>query len=243
MKFQNTSCKIYSRRRFKIFGFKNRGSGKKNIDEYKIKITIIIIIFIILTFVAYKSFNPIFETLCKDKAKEIATKVTNEKSTEVMTKYEYDELFKIEKDTNDNINLISANILTINQITSDIAVEIQKALDSNKDNSIGIPVGSTTGLKVLSGRGPKINFRMSATGNVKTDLKSEFQEKSINQTLHKVYLEIESTVSILTPFEAIEENITNQVLLVENVIVGKIPETYYNLNGMGTTEKLLDIVE
>lgn len=37
---------------------------------------------------------------------------------------------------------------------------------------------------------------------------------------------------ILTPFDTIEKNITNQVLIAENVIVGHIPETYYNLEGL-----------
>ena len=64
---------------------------------------------------------------------------------------------------------------------------------------------------------------------METDLKSEFTAQGINQTLHRVYLEVKCRVNILTPFQDIEKEITNQVLLVENVIVGRIPETYYNL--------------
>ncbi len=75
-----------------------------------------------------------------------------------------------------------------------------------------------------------------------TDLKSEFEEAGINQTLHRVYLEVVCNVTILTPYETITETITNQVLLIEGLIVGNIPDAYYNLEGL-TDNQMLDIVE
>lgn len=45
-------------------------------------------------------------------------------------------------------------------------------------------------------------------------------------------MQVDCTVCILNPFETIEKNITNQVLIAENVIVGHIPDTYYNLEGL-----------
>lgn len=50
-------------------------------------------------------------------------------------------------------------------------------------------------------------------------------------------------MNILTHFQDIEKEITNQVLLVENVIVGRIPETYYNLQGLNDTTDALEVIE
>ena len=50
-------------------------------------------------------------------------------------------------------------------------------------------------------------------------------------------------VNILTPFQDLEKEITNQVLLSENVIVGRIPSTYYNLEGINNSSDALEIVE
>lgn len=69
-------------------------------------------------------------------------------------------------------------------------------------------------------------------GTVETDLKSEFKEAGINQTLHRIYLEVKCNVNILTPYSTIKETIVNQVLLAEGVIVGNIPNTYYNIEGL-----------
>lgn len=49
-------------------------------------------------------------------------------------------------------------------------------------------------------------------------------------------------VSILTPYDVIEDTISNEIVLIENVIVGLVPSTYYNLEGM-EKENLVDIVE
>ena len=98
--------------------------------------------------------------------------------------------------------------------------------------------GSFTGINLLSGRGPGIKIRISSIGNVETDLRSEFTAQGINQTLHRIYLQVKCQVSILTPFEDITRDITNQVLIMENVIVGTIPDTYYNIEGINSNDAL-----
>ena len=90
--------------------------------------------------------------------------------------------------------------------------------------------------------GPSIPMRLSTTGTVETSVRSEFESKGINQTIHRLYLDVECRVSILTPYNTIEDSITNQVVLIENVIVGLIPSTYYNLEGIDKSN-LVDIVE
>ncbi len=103
--------------------------------------------------------------------------------------------------------------------------------------------GSFTGFKLLAGRGPGVKIKISTIGEVETDLRSEFSSQGINQTLHRVYLQVKCNVNILTPFENISREITNQVLLMENVIVGNIPNTYYNLEGINGSSEALEIIE
>ncbi len=96
---------------------------------------------------------------------------------------------------------------------------------------------------MLAGRGPGIKIRISSIGDVETDLRSEFTAQGINQTLHRVYLQVKCNVNILTPFDNIAREITNQVLLIENVIVGNIPNTYYNLEGINGNSDVLEVIE
>lgn len=96
---------------------------------------------------------------------------------------------------------------------------------------------------MLSGRGPGVKIRISSIGNIETNLNSEFTSQGINQTLHRIYVDINYNVKVLTPFKDIERKITNKVLLAENVIVGNIPDTYYNLEGLNGTSDALEMVE
>ena len=101
-----------------------------------------------------------------------------------------------------------------------------------------MPFGSFTGINLLSGRGPGIKIRISSIGNVETDLRSEFEAQGINQTLHRIYLQVKCEVSILTPFKDITKDITNQVLIMENVIIGTVPNTYYTIEGTNKSDAL-----
>lgn len=238
------NSKIYSRPRIKIPPIFSNNIGDKNLKRKQkiVKIFIIMVIAFSTVKIVLDAILPIFDTLCKDKAKSIATIISNEEATNVMKEHTYDELFTLEKDKDGNITMIKSNIIPINEIISDVAVKIQNTIDQRGRENIEIALGSFTGFKLLSGKGPGVPIKISSIGNVKTDLRSEFSEKGINQTLHRVYLQVDCEVSILTPYNSITEKVSNQVLLIENVIVGKIPSTYYNLEGFNSNNAL-DIIE
>lgn len=134
--------KIYSRPRIripKIFAsdLKNRNFRKK---QKIAKIFIIIIIAFSTVKFVLDAILPIFNTLCQDKAKSIATIISNEQSTNVMREHSYDELFTVEKDNNGNITMIKSNVFSINEIISDVAVKIQNEIDERGRENVEIAV-------------------------------------------------------------------------------------------------------
>ena len=230
----NNDYKIYSRPRLNINFFNNPKNNNRIIRKIRktTPIFIMIIVAIFICFSVWNYINPIFETLCEDSAKSVATIITNEETTNIIKKYNYDSFFTVEKDNNGKIQIINANVLKLNQITSDIAINIQKRLDENKKNNVYISLGAVTGIRFLSGFGPKIRLRIYSSGNVDTDLRSEFVAQGVNQTIHRVYLNIKTNVNILTSFRTIQKTIENQILIAENIIVGDIPASYYDFKGM-----------
>ena len=214
---------IYSRKRIRMPKIKRNSSRKKK----KLELTLIILLIISVV---------IFQKVCEDQAQAIATKISNDEATKVMANYNYNKLVDIEKDEVGNINMVKTNIISINEITSSIANNIVKALEANEDDIIYIRMGSFTGSKILSGIGPSIPIKIASVGSVSTNLESEFTSTGINQTLHRIYLEVTCSVTILTPFKNIGKDVVNQVLLAESVIVGNVPDGYYNLEGIDTKE-------
>ena len=219
--------KIYTRHRIKLPKITEDRNKRKII-----KILLILVIAITIVRAVLLSINPIIEEKCKTVAKSIATKISNEQATLVMAKYTYEDLINVIKDENGNIKMIGTNIISVNEIISDIPIKIQEELEKSENNNFNIKLGSFFGSKIFSGMGPNINIKIQLDGTVETDLKSEFTSQGINQTLHRIYLDVVCEVSILTPVNVISEEIKNQVLLVEGIIAGEIPESYYNLEGL-----------
>lgn len=245
--------KIYSRPHIslpklnKLLINSKRNVNMKNVNNQRkirkiIRILIVLVISFLVMKVILQAVEPIIDMQCVSMAKSIATKISNEQATIVMANYKYDDLMKITKDGEGNIKLISSNMITINKIISDIPIRIQNELENVDNNKFYIKLGSFTGSKLLAGRGPNVEIKMAVIGNIETELKSEFNEAGINQTLHRIFLEVKCHVTILTPFHSIDEEIINQVLLAEGVIVGNIPDTYYNLEGL-TQENFVDVIE
>ena len=130
------------------------------------------------------------------------------------------------------------NVVNVNKLNSEIALSIQEKLNNTTSSKFYIRLGSFTGSKLLSGRGPNVEVRMSTIGAVTTSIKSEFTETGINQTMHKIYIDISCNVSLLSPFKDLDEQITAQVLLSETVISGDIPDGYYDLEGMSPEDTM-----
>jgi len=94
----------------------------------------------------------------------------------------------------------------------------------------------------LKAYGPQFEIELEAAGSVDMHTKSEFQSVSVNQTLHRIYLQINTEVNILTPLGTFAKQITPEVLLTEAVIVGEVPQNYYNLEGLNR-DNALEVIE
>ena len=126
--------KIYSRNKIQIPSLIVNIKNKRKVILIMVFLTAIIVSGKIML----SAINPIFETLCEDKAKSIATMISNEQATNVMREHSYDELFTIEKDTNGNITMIKSNVIPINEIISDVAIRIQEEIDKQGREDIEI---------------------------------------------------------------------------------------------------------
>ena len=96
-------CKIYSRNRIKIFKPKRYKFYNQRKDKSNFLLFLIITMIAIITcLMFYNCLDPIFEDSALTEAKAIATRITNEESTRAIIGYTYDDLFKIEKNSDGN---------------------------------------------------------------------------------------------------------------------------------------------
>lgn len=134
--------KIYSRPRIRIPKIFLSNVSDKNFRKKQktTKIFIIIVIAFSTVKIVLDAILPIFDTLCKDRAKSIATIISNQQATLVMKEHEYDELFTLEKDNDGNIIMIKSNVGPINEIISDVAIKIQNEINKKGRDDIEIAI-------------------------------------------------------------------------------------------------------
>ena len=185
---------------------------------------------------------PVFIATCKNKAKSIAVNILNKEVNSVMIMYNYDDLVDIKRDEGGKISYISAKIIPINELVAKITKNIQENIDANPSAYVNLNLGTVTGFSSLSKISPKILIKVEQAGKIETKINSHFEAKGINQTIHRIYLDVKCTIGILTPFENISENINLDILLTETVIVGEVPATYYNFDNLGFDD-ILNMVE
>lgn len=91
--------KIYSRKRLKLpklKGFKYEEKGYKH--KKNIKICFAILIAIITAFALISKINPVFNAICTEKAKALATEIINVQSSNAFKELKYEDLVDIVKD-------------------------------------------------------------------------------------------------------------------------------------------------
>ena len=182
--------------------------------------------------------SPTIITLLDSNANAIALKATNEAVMEKIEEIEYDNLIHVKSDDSGVIKGLNADVIAMNKLSAEIATDIQQKLLDIVDTEIRIPLGEFFGMSLFSGYGPKITIKAIPTGNVSVDFKTEFRAEGINQTRHRIYLEIKTEVKMVAPFMSDTVPFETNITVAETVIVGDIPQTYYNLQ---STDKLEDI--
>ena len=121
-------------------------NGKIDIRKKKmLKSSLILIIAILVMFFIIKSINPIINKLCLDESKKKATLISNRQATNVMSRYSYDDIVTIYRDSNDNITMLKSNIIAINEITSDVAIKIQEEFEKNSESEIYVKIRKLNG--------------------------------------------------------------------------------------------------
>ena len=87
-------------------------------------------------------------------------------------------------------------------------------------------MGTLTGVPWLSARGPSVSIKMIPQGVIKAQFVSEFVSAGVNQTHHRLIMNVSMTASAVIPGFTSQVEVLSDFLIAETVIVGDVPEYY-----------------
>ncbi len=143
----------------------------------------------------------------------------------------YDRIVYFEKDLDGRITALKTNMTEVNRLKTAILNLINDEILALDTSDITIPIGSLLLPEFFSGRGFGIPIQILSIRNSDASFHSYFSEAGINQTLQQLTMDVSVDVSVLVLGKTESFTVTSQVVVAETIIVGQVPETFFQTGG------------
>lgn len=143
----------------------------------------------------------------------------------------YRDFVTIQRDDTGAITALSTRTAQMNLLRSELAGVILEALEGVDVSAIRLPLGSLFDFEPFWARGPELQVRAMTVGSVSAEFDSEFSSAGVNQTIHRIWLEVVVPMTALLPGMELDLTVRTRLPLAETVIVGQVPNTYLSLDG------------
>ena len=205
------------------------------LGDFKRIVITFILIFIVSVFIGSfiyvdNNLRPTITVLAETKAMELANRSINKAVGDIVKdRINYSDLIYTKLDSQGKISMIQSNSVLMNQVASDVALEIQNELKQVKTTTSYIPIGTALKSPILAKYGPQLKVSIQPIGTVSVDFKTSFESAGINQTRHTIYLEVKTQVKVVIPLTTSTKEVKSQIPICETIIVGDVPESYVNV--------------
>ena len=178
-----------------------------------------------------KNILPAVLTIGEEQLKREATEIINETALDIYSnQFDYSDMIIIEKDNDGNITMLRADTVKLNYLSSKLILASNDKFGKLQEMGLEVPLGYMTKNLVFYNLGPKVNIKMTQIGNITSSYESVFESAGINQTRHKIYLNVNMKMKIVVPLNSRDVEVACQIPVAETIIVGKIPNTAIELN-------------
>ena len=144
---------------------------------------------------------------------------------------QYDRMVYFEKDLDGRITALKTNMSEVNRLKTNILNLINDDILALSTDDLGVPLGNLFLPEILSGRGPEIPVQILSIRNSDASFSSNFTQAGINQTLQQINMKVSVDVTVLVLGQTDSFTVSSQVIVAETIIVGDVPNTYFQTGG------------
>lgn len=138
-----------------------------------------------------------------------------------------DDLFKITRNNNNEIEMIDYNTYLVNIILKGIVGNIQKNFDVlENDVLFYVPFGTLFNNVFVSNMGPNIPARIKLIGSISSTFETRVTEYGINNCLIELFVSIEINERIMLPLLSDRSTFKIKIPISYKIVTGKIPIYY-----------------
>ncbi len=138
----------------------------------------------------------------------------------------YDDLIKFGRDSNGNIVSVTTDAYYLNKIGNNIGDKIDEHINQMKSYVLKIPFSVLFHEQLINGRGLKMPIVFVMTGITTTDFENEFTSAGVNQTHHRIMMNITVNAYVIHSGNVTVVPYETNVCIAESIVVGITPQTF-----------------
>ena len=169
----------------------------------------------------YLAYRSLVTELAVSTATDVITQSVNAIVKDLMAERGAD-FVTLQTDADGAVTAVTTNVAAVNALAAEA---LARTVDATADNDLAItvPVGNVLGVPVFS-----VPARVKMLSSSRADFRSELTGAGINQTRHRVVLELSVDASLFMPWRIVSASAETEILISETVIVGDVPRSYWN---------------
>ena len=148
----------------------------------------------------------------------------------------YDSVVALEKDAQGRLLALRTDMNRLNRLRNETLSIINARITDGGESELGVPLGSVFLPALFSGKGPRLPVRVLTVSNCDAEFYSSFEEAGINQTLHRITMQVSMNITLLTPAGTQQVRVDSGVVVAETILIGQVPETLIRPQKEGTKE-------
>ena len=141
---------------------------------------------------------------------------------------EYADVVSVTYAADGKVVSLHADAAKLNALRLAVGDAVADELGETPASSVKVSLGSLAG-ELFAGRGVSIAVKLDSVSTVDVDYSSEFVSAGINQTLHRIKMDVIVSFTILAATYRVDTQSTCAFNLAETVIVGSVPENYTDI--------------
>lgn len=201
---------------------------RRFLKKLGLKLIALALVLLGLFLIAEASFRPMIEQINAYECHQAVLRIINDAVIGELehSGMDYSSLVTLSMNGEGDVTSVQSNIVNLNRLKTNVAERVEREIDRLAAMEIRIPIGTLLGLQLLHGKGFTVGMTIEPLGYANTTIISEFTDAGINQTLHRIIIEISADVDALIPGFETRVPVKTSIVAAETVIVGRVPNAY-----------------
>ena len=169
--------------------------------------------------------RPVAALAARTQGENTMIRVVEDAVEEVLQQQEmaYSDFVTIQRSSSGEICAVTTDAASMNRFRSCVLERVLEKLEGIQVSDIHIPLGSLLDIDFLWAKGPEFKVHSMSVGTVHAEFQSEFTGAGVNQTLHRIWLEVTVPLTLILPGDRVETQAITRIPIAETVIVGEVP--------------------